>query len=100
MADMKRHLVNPGRPRLSHLEDGYEDWQRFGFENIGVVKVTESGRCFRLVLSASDSLAAQDGLTKYRMTWNSTVRCWFFGREVQVEWQSVPKGEGGSKSLG
>jgi hypothetical protein len=33
-----------------YLNDGYDDWLRFGFENLGVVDVSESAGSVRLVL--------------------------------------------------
>ena len=88
MGEFKNHLVNPSRPKLSHLDDGYEDWRRFGFESLGVVDVSKSGDSVRLVLCASDKSAAEAGLEKYRRTFDSSMRHWF-GREVRLEWQSV-----------
>jgi hypothetical protein len=91
MDDLKDHLVDSCRPQLSHLGDGYEDWVRFGFENLGVVDVSESAGSVRLVLCASDKSAAEVGLEKYRTTLESRVRYWF-GREVRLYWQSVAEG--------
>ena len=101
MNEMKDHLVDPGRPQLGHLDDGYEDWRRFRFESLGVVEASEFYDSVRLVLCASDTAAAQLGLAKYRKTWNSSLVRWF-GCEVDVQWQSLhdgPRGRG-AKSLG
>ena len=57
--------MNLDRPRPSHLEDGYEDWKRFGFDTIGVKAVSEQGKVVVLALCADDSAAARKGLQKY-----------------------------------
>jgi len=95
MDQMKDHLVNPSRPQLSHLEDGYEEWQRFGFESLGLVAVRETGAAVRLVLSAFDPGQAEAGLEKYRATWDAAVRRWF-PCKVEIELQPIPgrRGEG------
>jgi DNA-binding transcriptional ArsR family regulator len=87
MDDLKEHLVNPGRPRFAHLDDGYEDWLRFGFGSLDVVAARggDDG-IVRLVLCSSDPSSAQAGLSKYRKAWDRSARFWF-GCEVVVEWQ-------------
>jgi hypothetical protein len=91
MANLKDHLVNHDRPRLPHLEDGYKDWRRFGFDSLGVMDAIEAQGRVRLVLCASDAAAAQTGLVKYRKTWDAATLRWF-GCEVEIVW--LPAGDG------
>lgn len=94
MNELKHHLVDPSRPHLAHLGDGYEDWQRFGFESLGAVKATQAHDSIRLLLCASDPAVAKTGLTKYCRTWAAIALRWF-GCTVTIEWQSTPDREGG-----
>jgi DNA-binding transcriptional ArsR family regulator len=98
--NLKDHLVDSGRPRLSHLEDGYENWRRFRFDSLGVIGVSKTNDSFRLTLCASDAALAQAGLEKYRKTWEASMRRWF-EREVHIEFQTDicgAKGVGGDIS--
>ena len=91
---MKDHLVNPSRPQLPHLQDGYEDWQRFGFESLGLVAVRETADAVRLVLCGLDPERAEAGLAKYRATWDAAVRHWF-PCKVEIEWEPISGRTGG-----
>jgi hypothetical protein len=83
--ELHDHLVNPDKPRLSHLEDGHDDWVRYSFNDIGLVSATRREGIVELVLSAVDPNAAIAGLRKYAKQWDELTREWF-GCEVRVQW--------------
>lgn len=75
--------------------DGYEDWQRFGFDSLAVEAARKHDGELVLVLSASNPEVAKQGLEKYRKTWEASTRqC--FGCTVRVEWQAVRRIAAGS----
>jgi hypothetical protein len=90
MKDMAGHLLDTSRPPASHLANGYADWERFGFDSLAVEAAARRGEALALVLSASDPVAAQRGLEKYRKTWGASLRN-RYECKVRVELQQAQR---------
>jgi len=110
--DMRDHLLDTSKPLVPHLANGGADWEEFRFNRLAVESAARRGEGLELVFAASDPAAAQRGLSKYRKTWEASLRKWF-NCEVHVELRAAQEsrskqsgsarigewGEGGSKSL-
>jgi hypothetical protein len=90
MKDMGNHLLDSSKPPSPHLVNGASDWQKFGFNSLAVEAAARHCNEWALVLSASDTEAAQRGLKKYRRAWNASLRKWFES-EVHVQLQPAQR---------
>jgi hypothetical protein len=90
MKNMGSHLLNSSRPPNPHLTNGYADWQEFGFNSLGVERVSWRGETLVLVLSATDPAAARRGLDKYRKRWEESLYEWYECK-VDVELQQAQR---------
>lgn len=87
--DMQDHLLGSNRPQAPHFTNGFDDWQKYGFDSLAVESAARRGEVLELVLSASDPAAARRGLKKYRQKWEASLHTWF-GIAVQVDIQQTP----------
>ncbi len=90
MGDMGNHLFDTSKKPVSHLANGFADWQEFGLNSLAVVSAAWHGEELVVVLSASDPAAAWRGLEKYHCTWNKSLRKWY-KCNVHVELQQAQR---------
>jgi hypothetical protein len=78
---MRAHMFQTNRP--SHLANGAEEWEKYGFGNLAVLRATKRARCCELVLAANAPEVTRDGVAKYGRKWQWALRQ-SFGCEVLV----------------
>ena len=78
--EVRDHLL---RAHGAHLDDGFGDWQRFRFGELGLDDVELDGDEPVLWLTTPDAKATLQGFTKYQATWKRAM-IKHFGREVEL----------------
>jgi hypothetical protein len=77
MDDMRKHLLNPGRPQIAYLEGGENDWRLLTFDSFKLETALWHGSRVNLMISSADAKAARNGLQKYQRKWMELTRKWF-----------------------
>jgi hypothetical protein len=85
--DIRNHLLDKSKPPNLRFQNGYQDWEEFGFGHMAVKAAKFCGDILVLTISAPDPAAAQRGLVKYHRTWDLSTLKWFEGevRTVLLE---------------